>query len=590
LRNGKPARNLASFIFFQYLLVDRGGGVGHSLPGMAQKSTDEARRPPGTEPSVNRRFPWLQLSLAVLVIATAYLYKLDRPLLWGDEAQTGIAARNILHYGYPTAFDGRNAAICDNGRTVDRNLLFKQIPWFHYYVGAASVALFGNDTAGLRALFAVAGILAFFPLYAVLKPRLRHPTLISVLVLISPQAVLFQRNARYYSILILLYAVLLWHLSRDFRSRKAQGLAASLIFMFFFNTQVAAALSCSFALLLFCLLVRRKMFFVYLVSAGIGFLSWFVWYQALAPPLGDSLLFLRLIKTDFGHWLKGFFTAVAAAVVDLDAVNLFPILLGIGLLAFLLWKRREIFLNVFKDPIVQFILLTLLVQAVASAAVFGSETGNSHSLLRYICYVAVFAMVPCFMMLDSVIRNRLLFAAACVFAVSFNLLTLSFWAKPFHRNVPVSWLAPVYSEIFRPPENSWDIAVARLRSEPGNSSDDTDVMGIVPSWCQEGAIYYLGDRYLVPPAIYGNAEERIQIVRKVIGDQALGRLRQQPEWVLDFLDALKTVPAGYETAAVIPSYRARPDDGTRPELTRHTFSQPNVATNVKLYRRQRQPR
>ena len=39
-----------------YLLVDRAGGARH-YSGMAQKSTDEARRPPGTGPFVNRRSP-----------------------------------------------------------------------------------------------------------------------------------------------------------------------------------------------------------------------------------------------------------------------------------------------------------------------------------------------------------------------------------------------------------------------------------------------------------------------------------------------------------------------------------------------------
>ncbi|MGP8197931.1 MAG: ArnT family glycosyltransferase [Limisphaerales bacterium] len=539
-------------------------------------------------PDTKDRWQYLRVSLAVFVIAFAYLYRLDRPLLWIDEAQTGIAARNILHHGHPTAFDGRNAALCDNGRTLDTNLLFKQLPWFQYYVGAASTALFGNDTAGARALFAAAGMLAFFPLYAVLKPRLRHPAFIAALILLSPQTVLFQRNARYYPILILFYAVVLWLLSRDFRSRKWHTLATLLVFVLFFNTHPAAALGCAFALLLFCSLVRRQMFPVYLVAAGVGFLSWFVWYQLLAPALGDSGLYLPLIKLNPWRWLEGFFIATAAGVLDLDAVNLLPLLLWAGLLAILPWNRRAI--CVFKDPVAQFILLTLLVQAAANAAVFGCETMNSHSLLRYICYAAAFAMVPCFMMLDAIIRNRFIFAAASIFVVSFNLLTVSFWASPFPRKVPVSWLAPVYAEILKLPENSWDAAVAQLRSEPGNATSDDAVLAVSPGWCQESAIFYLGDRYLVPPEFNEMGTERTQVFRRAIGGQAFGLLRQKPEWILDFLDDFKAAPAGYVTAAVIPSHRARPDDGTRPELTRHTFPRPGVVRNVRLFHLQMQPR
>jgi len=533
------------------------------------------------------RWQWLRVSLAMLVVAFAYCYRLDRPLLWIDEAQTGIAARNILEFGHPTAFDGRNAALCDNGRTLDTNLLFKQLPWFHYYVGAASMALFGNDTTGARALFAVAGILAFFPLYAVLKSRLRHPAFVAALILLSPQTIMFQRNARYYPILILLYAVVLWLLSRDFRSRKWHTLAALLVFVLFFNTHSAAAMGCAFALLLFCSLVRRQMLPVYLVAAGGGFLSWFVWYQLLAPALGDSGLYLPLINLNPWHWLEGFFIATAAGLLDLDAVNLLPVFLWGGLLEILPWNRRAT--CVLKDPVAQFILLTLLVQAAANAAVFGCETMNSHSLLRYICYAAAFAMVPCFMLLDAIIRNRFLFAAVSMLVVSFNLLTVSFWASPFPRKVPVSWLAPVYSEILNPPENSWDVAVARLRSEPASASHDDAVLAVSPGWCQEGAIFYLGSRYLVPPDFNEMGRERTQVFRRIIGEQAFGLLCQKPEWILDFLDDFKAAPGGYVTATVIPSHRARPDDGTRPELTRHTFPRPGVVRNVRLFHLQTKP-
>ena len=530
------------------------------------------------------RWQWLRLSLAVLVIATTYLYRLDRPLLWLDEAQTGVVARNILHCGIPSAFDGRNAALCATGRTIDTELRFKQIPWLQFYVGAASAALFGSDTGGARVLFAVAGILAFFPLYAVLKPRLRQPAFMAALALLAPQTVMFQRNARYYPISILLYAVLLWLLSRDFQSRKRQCLAVSTVFVLLFHTQTVVALGCAVALLLFCLLTRRNALFVCLIPAGAGFLSWFLWYQLLAPTLGDSGLYLPLMKINFWRWLEGFFIALVAGVVDLDAVNLLPLPLCAGVGVFLVWRRREIVQKVFRDPVAQFILLTLLAQVAANAAVFGCETIYGYSLLRYICYAAVFAMVPCFMMLEGVIGNRFLFAAACLLAVSFNLSGLTFWAKPFHRDVPVSWAKPVYSEIFRPPENAWDMVVARLRREPSQTPDNNDVLAVVPDYCQDGVIYCLGDRYLVPPNFRAMGKERTQLFRKAIGDRAFGLLARRPEWILDFVGYFKDAPAGYAEAAVFPSYRARPDDGTRPELTRHAFPTAGVALDVRLFR------
>ncbi len=88
---------------------------------------------------------------------------------------------------------------------------------------------------GLRILFAFTGVLSFFPIYAVLKSRLKYPAFITALILISPQIVLLQRNARYYPLLILLYACLLWHLTRDFKKPRNHFLLALLIFILLFS-------------------------------------------------------------------------------------------------------------------------------------------------------------------------------------------------------------------------------------------------------------------------------------------------------------------------------------------------------------------
>src|SRR5580658_2099845 len=140
---------------------------------------------------------WIRPALAVLVVAVVYFHRLDRPPLWEDEAYTGVQARNLLHHGYPTAYDGRNVLLYENGAQLNRDLVPEEAPWAQYYLGALSLAVFGDNAAGLRVLFALAGLLAFFPLYAVLKSRVKYPDLIAAVALLAPQIVLFQRNARY---------------------------------------------------------------------------------------------------------------------------------------------------------------------------------------------------------------------------------------------------------------------------------------------------------------------------------------------------------------------------------------------------------
>src|SRR5208283_5038560 len=89
---------------------------------------------------------WWRLAFALLIIALAYFYRLDKPLLWEDEAETGIAARSILHHGYPIAYDGRNVSLFENGVGLNGNLVYKKIPWSQFYVGALSLLIFGNTT------------------------------------------------------------------------------------------------------------------------------------------------------------------------------------------------------------------------------------------------------------------------------------------------------------------------------------------------------------------------------------------------------------------------------------------------------------
>jgi hypothetical protein len=330
------------------------------------------------------------------------------------------------------------------------------------------------------------------------------------------------------------------------------------------------------------------MFSAYLFASCIGFLSWLIWYQSLGPPLGKSALPFMFITTDFKLWLQIFLTGLVVTVVDLDVVDCFPILLWVALLAVLLLKGRKTVMNILKDPLPSFIFLNILVQAVATAAVFGCETGDRYSILRYMPHLVVAAMVPLFVMLDSAVKPRILYVPVCLFAVAFNLLTFSFWAKPYSRNVPVSWPFPVYSEIFHPQEDVWDNIIARLRSDPLNPADYDKTVVALPTWTQEVVIFYLGDRYLVPPILDAHAAECEQHIRRVIGEQSWRRLNTRPEWILDLLDFMKTTSAGYKLSDVLPSHRARPDDGTRPELTRHTFPRPTVVRNVRLFRLQKQ--
>jgi hypothetical protein len=527
---------------------------------------------------------WIRLALVLIAVGLVYFHRLDRPLLWGDEAETGNGARRALRLGYPTGYDERNLSLYENGAQYNRDFVTQKIPWIQYYVGALSLTLFGDGTAGLRALFVFIGLLAFFPIRAVLRPRVRFPDLIAGLALLAPQIVLFQRSARYYPILILLYGVLVWHLSVDFKSARTRFLTAAGVFVLLFHTHPFAAACSAFSLLIFCLLFRRPMLAAYGLAAGLGFLSWLAWYELLGRPLASSDLALSLFFSRFPVWFWTFSSSLRSVPLDFDVVGCFPTLLMVAACAIVLWRHRRKARDLGRDPLVAFVLINVIVQGFATAALFGGETVAQLAILRYMPHLLAFAFIACFVVLDSAIGNKYLYLSVCVGAVALNVGSMAFWLRPDSRPAPVSWLAPVYGEIFQPPASPWDALVGRLRREP--SASDRSVIGVLPSWSQDIAIFYLGDRYLIPPVLKPPADELAPAIRRAMGAPASQRLFSRPDWIVDADSQLKGAPAGYDVAALIPSHELRPDEGARPELTRHKFWQPEVVAGIALFRRE----
>ena len=526
---------------------------------------------------------WLPVVLALAALAAGTLVRLDRPMLWADEAQTGIGARNVLHDGLPTAFDGRNAAVIDSGRTLDLSLRFKQIPWVSFYVGAASVALFGDDAAGLRTLFALLGLLAFVPLRAVLRPRVRMPSLAAALVLLAPQTLLFLRSARYYPLLVLLFAGLCWLVATDPPRRATRLALAAALFVLLFHTHVAVAFGCGLSVLLLGLLCRRARLWEYAAAVGLGAASWFAWYRSLGPPLGPVTSQLDLLTRDPAEW--GWLTASAllATVMDFDLVGAAPLLLGAVLLSWLAWRRREALGAAARDPLVVFLVVSLVVQTLVSAAVFGTETGFGYSLLRYHSHLVVAAMLLVALAIDAAVASRAGQALLCAAWLGCNLGSLSFWLEREGRSVPASWVPPVAAEIVSPPAEAWEAAADTLRTAEGAGRDE--VVMALPPWTQEVVLYDVGGRYLVPPLFSPEAPGVEGLFRRAVGEEAYARLAAKPTWIVDSLGILPDQPDGYDLAALIPSRRARPDDGTRPELTRHSFPEADGVATVTLYRR-----
>jgi hypothetical protein len=539
-----------------------------------------------SSPDLRRRAAFLA---ALGLVALACLWRLDRPLLWGDEGHTAAMARGILRTGVPTAFDGRNLVLFDIRAGLNRHLVSREVPWVQWYVGAASMAVFGRTTAGVRILFALAAVAAFLPLRAALRGKVRMPELTAALALLAPQAVLFDRNARYYPILVLLFACLVWHMGASFRSGRVRFAVSTALFVLLFHTHTLVALGIASALVLHCALWMRERLAGYLASAAIGFCSWAAWIRAMGPPLTDSPLFQTWAPVNgLGDWCAVFLQGILSMVVDMDAVGALPLLVLAAAAAYLWARNRPALAGLAREPLVGFVLLAVLVQAVGTAAVSGTETAAKLAILRYMPHLAVLGVAACLVILDRVIVPRAAFAAGALLLVATNLGTLSFWASPLGRSVPWSWAVPAYSDILAPGPDALDGVIAALRASPPPSWAGDRAVIPVPAWTQATLIFYLGDLYIIPPDYSHQPgphdDQGEPYIREELGFEAYSRLSAQPLWLVDSLDAFRTPPDGLVPVAAFPSARARPDDGGRPELTRHAFSRGGQAARVVVYR------
>ena len=157
----------------------------------------------------------LPLGLVAAIVLAACLAGacLTQHVFWDDEAYTGILARNLLHQGSLTAWDGHNLFVYRHGWTLDRHLVEKENPPLQFYVTAASFAVFGETTFAGRLPFLLGGLLSLVAVYSWIRrisagsgmPAWLPPLLLAVNV----PFLLFIAQCRYYALVLLLVPCLL---------------------------------------------------------------------------------------------------------------------------------------------------------------------------------------------------------------------------------------------------------------------------------------------------------------------------------------------------------------------------------------------
>ncbi|MBI4254366.1 MAG: glycosyltransferase family 39 protein, partial [Candidatus Rokubacteria bacterium] len=180
--------------------------------------------------------PAVLLALASLLIFPS----LDNRYLWDDEAETALLAKNVLRFGAPIAWDGRNLVSQECGADYDADYLWRQTPWLPIYATALSFKLLGPSTLAARLPFAVLGVLCVLSLYVVgasLFGERAIGGLAAAMLLLSVPFLLHVRQGRYYSLAIFSAIWTLYFFVGALRDRRfaVLGLALALGLVFHAN-------------------------------------------------------------------------------------------------------------------------------------------------------------------------------------------------------------------------------------------------------------------------------------------------------------------------------------------------------------------
>ena len=169
------------------------------------------------------RFNWFTTFLLIVLFgvgAFGALWRLDKPLLWADEAETALIGRNTMRFGYPTPWDGTTLVTQQEGadaHQIGDALVWTWHPPLQYYLIGISFKLFGESPWSARVPFALFGFLGICALAGgawTMSKNARFVLIVTTLAVFSVPLMLYLRQARYYGLLFFAGALVAWGLAK----------------------------------------------------------------------------------------------------------------------------------------------------------------------------------------------------------------------------------------------------------------------------------------------------------------------------------------------------------------------------------------
>lgn len=286
---------------------------------------------------IKRELPILILMMPMSVII---LYNIDETYLWKDEAGTANVSWNVLTYGFPKVYDGKNLLSTSDGNNFNEKLLVSNHEWLQYYICAASFWILGKSTFAARFPFSLFAIASIYIIWLLGKNVYKSNFLAigaCMIYALNVQFLLYARQARYYS-LVLFYTALSIFLVlkicdiiklKKVCSAKHKVLLYTMLFLaitlLFFSNRLGGAVfvgATTFYLLSTC----DKRLFKIIILVIAGALPWGIWYIInniifQAPNFGSNgfekhfFTKLLLIMWKLQVYFVPIITLLAAAVI-----------------------------------------------------------------------------------------------------------------------------------------------------------------------------------------------------------------------------------------------------------------------------------
>lgn len=234
----------------------------------------------------------LPIFILMAIMSVIILYNLDGAYLWKDEAGTANVSYNVLSYGIPKVYDGKNLLSTSDGNNFNNELLVSNHEWLQYYICAASFGIFGKTTFAARFPFALFAIASIYIIW-LLGKKIYRSSFLSVCACIiyslNVQFLLYARQARYYSLVLFFTALSVFLVLeiceiiklKKVCSTKHKALLYIMLFfataLLFFSNRLGGVVFISATICYMLLLCDKRLFKIGIIVVT-GVLPWGIWY------------------------------------------------------------------------------------------------------------------------------------------------------------------------------------------------------------------------------------------------------------------------------------------------------------------------